>query len=144
MFVVKNPLASWQPPCALLQIPHSIPKPNIIELPVPLNTYTPLAQNMPKRPQNHSNPTRATNRYFSVLCVLACRGSVLASANGMPMAGLKILPQVLVLHLTPALLVLSWLTPHSRAQPPIQASWFYFGLSAPCDSLCSQQHSDYT
>lgn len=64
---VKKPL--WPPgshlvPCALLQVPHSFPKLDIIQLPVPLNTYTPLAQYMPKRPQNQSDLAQATNFFF--------------------------------------------------------------------------------
>lgn len=71
----KNPLAFWQPPCALFQVPHSIPKCDIIQLPVPLNNYTPLAQYTPKRPQNQGNSAQATNYYFSVLCDFPCRGA---------------------------------------------------------------------
>lgn len=52
-----------------------------------------------------------------------------ASANVIPMSVLKILPQVLVLHLTPVLLVHPWLTPDSSAQPPSQFPWFYFSLA---------------
>lgn len=127
----KTPLASWQPPCALFQVPHSIPKCDIIQLPVPLNNYTPLEH---IHTQKTTKPGQFSlgNKHILLSCVTFPVGELsAASANMIPMAVLKILPQVLVLYLTPALLGHSWLTPGSSAQPPSQAPWFYFILACP-------------
>lgn len=94
----------------------------------PLNICTPLAGYMPKGPQNQSNSAQAAVIFLS--CVTFPAGELSAgSANGIPMAVFKALPQVLVLHLTPALLVHSWLTPDFSAQPASQAPRFYFSLA---------------
>lgn len=126
-------------------LPNSAPKRYTIQPPLPLDTYTPLALYVPKRPLYQSNSAQATNLFLCSAWLSLQGSSALDLQMGCPWLCSKLLLQSWSLPVTlslPCLWTLGWLlTPLPKF--PARLPSFISSLPAPCYSLPSLQHLDY-